>query len=149
MKKRMEQPFLSQEEKNNIEIDLKFRESMKTDRKATYGSLDTASIKRNEKCQRKASKEISEPSSSSVLQSQDTSDIPFDGSFSSDLEVEPINEPNKRLHRRVVKTGVELFLPADFILHEKLVAAVNELILVPLTKSHFLLLVFKSFIHLI
>ena len=65
----MEQVFLSLEEKNNIEIDLKFLESMKTDRKATYGSLDTASIKRNEKRQRKTSKEISEQSSSSVLQS--------------------------------------------------------------------------------
>ena len=71
----------SRRKKNNIEIDLKFLESMKTDRKATYGSLYTASIKRNEKRQRKASKEISEPSSSSVLQSQDTSDIPLDGSF--------------------------------------------------------------------
>ena len=97
---------------------------MKTDRKATYGSLDTASIKRNEKRQRKASKEISEPSSSSVLQSQDTSDIPLYGSFSPDLKMEPVNEPNKRLHKRVVKTSVELFLPGDFILHEKLVAAV-------------------------
>ena len=55
MKKKMEQVFLSLEEKNNIEIDLKFLESMKTDRKATYGSLDTASIKRNEKRQRKTS----------------------------------------------------------------------------------------------
>ena len=34
--KNMEQPFLSQEETNNIEIDLKFLESMKTDRKATF-----------------------------------------------------------------------------------------------------------------
>ena len=50
----------------------------------------------------------------------------LDGSFSSDLEVEPVNEPIKRSHKRVVKTGVELFLPADFILHEKLVAAVRR-----------------------
>ena len=111
---------------NTIEIDSKFRQSMKTDRKATYGSLDTASIKRNEKRQRKTSKEISEQSSSSVLQIQHTSDIPLDGSFSPDLEGEPVSEPNKRSHKRVIKTGVELFLPADFILHEKLVAAVRR-----------------------
>ena len=108
---------------------------MKTDRKATYGSLDTASIKRNEKRQQKASKEISEPSSSSVLQSQGTSDIPLDGSFSSDLEVEPVNEPIKRSHKLVVKTGVELFLPADFILHEKLVAAVRRINISPANLS--------------
>ena len=49
----------------------------------------------------------------SKLQSQDTSDIPIDGSFSSDLEVKPINEPNKRSHKRVVKTDGELFLPTE------------------------------------
>ena len=48
------------------------------------------------------------------------------GTRNSDLEVEPVNEPKKRAHKRVVKTGVELFLPADFILHEKLVAAVRR-----------------------
>ena len=86
----------------------------------------TQSIKRNEKRQRKTNKEISEQSSSSVLQIQHTSDIPLDGSFSPDLEGEPVSEPNKRSHKRVIKTGVELFLPADFILHEKLVAAVRR-----------------------
>ena len=68
---------------------------------------------------------MSEPSSSSVLQSQDTCDIPLDGSFSSDLRVEQVNEPNKRSHRRVIKTCVELFLLAEFILQEKVVAAVR------------------------
>jgi len=45
------------------------------------------------------------------------------GTRNSDLEVEQVNEPNKRfLPKRVVKTGVELFLPAEFILHKKLVS---------------------------
>ena len=118
----MEQPFISQEEKKTLKLTWKHENRQK----ASYGSLDTSSIKRNENRQRKASKEISEQSSSSVLQSQDTSDIPLDASFSSDLEVEPVNEPNKRSHKRVVKTGVELFLTADFILHEKLVASVRR-----------------------
>ena len=48
------------------------------------------------------------------------------GTRNSDLEVEPVNEPNKHSHKGVVKTVVELFLPANFILHEKLVAAVRR-----------------------
>ena len=40
--------------------------------------------------------------------------------------MEPVNVPNKRSHKRVVKTGVEVFLSADFISHEKLVAAVRR-----------------------
>ena len=48
------------------------------------------------------------------------------GTRNSDFEVEPVNEPNKRSDKRVVTTGVKLILPADFILHKNLVAAVRR-----------------------
>ena len=57
------------------------------------------------------------------------------GARNSDFEVEPVNQPNKRSHKRVVKTDVELFLPADFILHEKLVAAVRRTSISPANLS--------------
>ena len=48
------------------------------------------------------------------------------GTRNSDFEVEPDNETNRRSHKRLVKTSVELFLPVDFVLHKKLVSAVRR-----------------------
>ena len=50
------------------------------------------------------------------------------GTRNSGFEMEPVNKPKKRSHKRVVNTGVELFLPSDFILHEKLVYQISILI---------------------
>ena len=82
---------------------------MKTDRVASYTSLDKASISRNEKLKRKQRKVISEPSCSSVMTSQEMFDIPLGDSWNSNLGVALFTElPEKRPNKRVVKTGVSL-----------------------------------------
>ena len=72
----MESPFLSNERKKNIEIDLQPLQSMKADRKATYNSLYRKIIKRIEKRKWKDGQKILEPSclSSSVMQGQKISE---------------------------------------------------------------------------
>ena len=60
---------------------------MKTDRVASYTSLDKADISRIEKRKLKERNVISEPSCSSVMTSQEISDIPFGDSCNSDLDV--------------------------------------------------------------
>ena len=75
MKKKLEYPFITQEDKNNIEADLKYLESMKTDRVASYSSLDRASISRTKKTKQKMRKEITEACCSSRMTSQETFDI--------------------------------------------------------------------------
>ena len=57
--------------------------------------------------------------------SQETSDIPLGN---SDLDVASFTElPKKCPHKRVVKTGVSLFLPADFPKDNIFVAAVKRI----------------------
>ena len=61
-----------------------------------------------------------------MMKSQDISDIPFGDSSNSDLGVASFTEvPKKRPHKRIVKTDVALFLPAEFIKDDRLVAAVK------------------------
>ena len=60
---------------------------MKTDRVASYTYIDKANISRIEKGKLKERKEISEPSCSSVMTSQEISAIPLCDSCNSDLEV--------------------------------------------------------------
>ena len=60
------------------------------------------------------------------------SDIPLGDSFNLDLEVASFTElPKKRPHKRIVKTGVSLFLPADFLKDNMLVAAVKRINITP------------------
>ena len=78
MKQKLQEPFLSQQEKKNIiKTDLLYLQSMKTDRLASYTSLDKANISRIEKRKLKVRKEISKPSCSSVMTCQEISDIPL------------------------------------------------------------------------
>ena len=94
--------------------DLQHLKSMKTHSLATYTSLDKAS--RIEKRNLKLRKEISKPSCSSVMTIQKISDIPLGDSCNSDLDVASFTElPKKRLHKRVVKTGVSLFYLLTFL----------------------------------
>ena len=66
------------------------------------------------------------------MTSQEMSDIPLGDSCKSDLEVALFTElPKKRPHKRVVKTGVSLFLPADFLKDNRLVAAVKRIKITP------------------
>ena len=65
---------------------------MKTDILASYTSLDKPNISRIEKCKLKVRKEISEPCYSSVMTSQEISDIPLGDSCNSDLEVASFTE---------------------------------------------------------
>ena len=65
---------------------------MKTDRVASYTSLDKANISRIEKRKLKEHKVISEPYCSSVMKSQEISDNPLDDSCNSDLDVASFTE---------------------------------------------------------
>ena len=61
--------------------------------------------------------------------SQETSDIPLGN---SDLDVASFTElPKKCPHKRVVKTGVSLFLPADFLKDDRLVPAIKRINITP------------------
>ena len=132
MKKKLEEPFLSKQEKNVIKSDLMYLQSMKTDRVASYSTLDKAHISRIEKRKLKEGKIISQPSCPSVITSEEDSETPLDDPCSSDLNVASFTElPNKRPHKRVVKTGASLFLPADFIKDDRLVAAVKRIKMTP------------------
>ena len=128
MKKKLEDPFITQEDKNNIEADLQYLESMKTDRVASYSSSDRASISRTKKRKQKIRKEIVEPTSSSVMTSQETFDIPLTEFCDSDSDVPSLTEhSDKRSHKRNIKTGVHLFLPKDFVLDERLVRTAKRI----------------------
>ena len=66
------------------------------------------------------------------MTSQEISDIPLGDSCNSDLEMASFTElPKKRPHKRIVKTGVSLFLPADFLKDDMLVAAVKRINITP------------------
>ena len=66
------------------------------------------------------------------MTSQEISDIPLRDSCNSDLEVVLFTElPKKRPHKCIVKTGVLLFLPADFLKDNMLVAAVKRISITP------------------
>ena len=102
--KKPKEPFLSQQEKNIIKTDLQNLKSMEIDRVASYTSLDKTNISRIENCKLKERKEISELSCSSVMTSQEISDIPLGDSCISDLEVASFTElPKKRPHKRIFK----------------------------------------------
>ena len=62
------------------------------------------------------------------MTSQEISDIPLGDSCNSILEVASFTElPKKRPHKRIVKTGVSLFLSADFLKNNRLVEAVKRI----------------------
>ena len=66
------------------------------------------------------------------MTSQEISDIPLGDSCNSDLEVASFTELfKKRPHKRIVKTGVSLFLPAYFLKDDRLVAAVKWINITP------------------
>ena len=60
--KKLEEPFLCQQDKNIIKTDLQYLQSMKIDRVTSYTPLDKANISRNEKLKLKERKVMSEPS---------------------------------------------------------------------------------------
>ena len=63
---------------------------------------------------------------------QEISDIPLGDSCNSDLDVVSFTElPKKLPHKRVVETGVSLFLPADFLKDDSLVEAVKIINITP------------------
>ena len=64
------------------------------------------------------------------MTSQAISEIPLGDSCNLDLEVASFTE---RLHKRIVKRGVSLFLSADFLKDDRLVAAIKKLISLQLT----------------
>ena len=100
---------------------------MKTVRVASYTSLYKVNISRIEKCKLKVCEGISEPSCSQVKTSQEISDIPLGDSCNSDFDMALYTErPKKRTHKRAVKIGVSLFLPADFLKDDRLVAPVKK-----------------------
>ena len=66
------------------------------------------------------------------MTSQGISDIPLGDSWNSDLDVASFTElSKKRPHKPVSKTGVSLFLPADFLKDDRLVAAVKRINISP------------------
>ena len=101
MKKEAGNTFSISRRKSIINTNLQFLQSMKTDRVASYSSLDKEHIIGIEKRKRKASKECLQLSYSSVMQRQETSAIPLVDSCNSDLEVASIYKvPNKHSHKR-------------------------------------------------
>ena len=105
---------------------------MKTDRVAVYSSLNKTNIRRIKKDKLKERNVISELFCSSVITSRKISDIPLGDSCNSDLDVSSFTElPKKLPHKRVVITGVSLFLPADFLKDDSLVEAVKIINITP------------------
>ena len=61
------------------------------------------------------------------MTSQKISDILLGDSCNSDSDVALfIKPPKKRSQKRVVKTGISLFFPADFLKNDRLIAAVER-----------------------
>ena len=57
------------------------------------------------------------------MTNQEISDISLGASCNSDLEMASFTElPKKRLHKQIVRRGVSLFLPADFLKDNRLAA---------------------------
>ena len=112
---------------------------MKTDRVAVYTSLNKTNIRRIKKDKLKERNVISELFCSSVITSRKISDIPLGDSCNSDLDVSSFTElPKKLPHKRVVITGVSLFLPAGFLKDDSLVAVVRR---VSITTAYLLIIV--------
>ena len=66
------------------------------------------------------------------MTSQEISEIPLRDSCNSDLEVASFTElSKKRPYKRIVITGASLFLPADFLQDNRLVAAVKRINITP------------------
>ena len=80
----------------------------------------------------KVRNEISEPSCSPGMISQEISDISLGDSSNSNLDVASFTElPKKHPHNCFVKTGVSLFLSAEFLKDIRLVAAVKIINITP------------------
>ena len=72
------------------------------------------------------------------MTSPEISDIPLGDSFNSDLDEASFTElPKKRPRKRAVKTGVSLFLPADFLNDDRLVAAVKTINITPVDFNNY------------
>ena len=72
------------------------------------------------------------------MTSPEISDIPLGDSFNSDLDEASFTElTKKRLHKCIVKRGISLFLPADFLKDDRLVAAVKTINITPVDFNNY------------
>ena len=114
----MENPFLSNERKKNIEIDLQPLQSMKADRKATYNSLYRKIIKRIEKRKWKDGqnlgtilfKLISNARFKKFLKLPKMMILGSKFGVKVTLEI-----PKKLLHKHIVKKGITFFTRKTFL----------------------------------
>ena len=137
LKKKLRLPHLGDQEKEAVKVNLKFLESMKTDRIATYGGKNKALKRKRKSSEKKYSitKQTGQmPSSSSSLANI--------VSTSSDENLDDENEDkNFELpvsKKRPSKTGVNLVLQKDFVQNKILVAASRRLKISPSGFKHFM-----------
>ena len=137
LKKKLRLPHLGDQEKEAVKVNLKFLESMKTDRIATYGGKNKALKRKRKSSEKKYSitKQTGQmPSSSSSLANI--------VSTSSDENLDDENEDkNFELpvsKKRPSKTGGNLVLQKDFVQNKILVAASRRLKISPSGFKHFM-----------
>ena len=121
---RADMKYKTKPEQEAIETDIDFMKSMMTDRVASYSGRDKKSNAAAKKRQKRHHCELSQKDSSSPDQDSVQCLESTSSSSSDDAdESSPSNlEEPKRKHRRISKTGVNIFVPHDILKSSELIS---------------------------
>lgn len=145
-------PLNAEEKMKNLE-DIKFLQSMKTDRIASFGGFDSSFAKQKHKSeqrkllerqrQQKAASQLAEINATATFESSSDTD-PDDTKEAVDplLGTSTPTGP-RRKHRRVVHSGTEAFIPHNIMKSPKLVALATRMKMTPSQQAAFT----EAFVH--